>query len=123
MEQKQHLTPLPGTFIESEVRIVYNCKSLIAHVYAYIYENQSYYELIITIFFCYYRYYSDLWLQEVQQRLPPHMDEEVLVERNKCMKRLFNDIRERENVAREFAKFASKGPFSNVDSIQSSKEE
>ncbi|CAL5418993.1 unnamed protein product [Camellia sinensis] len=46
-------------------------------------------------------YYSDEWLHEDQNRVPPHRDEEVTHERNKCFKRYFEDITERTKVITE----------------------
>lgn len=66
----------------------------------------------------YCRYYSDEWLHEDQNRVPPHRDEEVTRERNKCFKRYFEDITERTKVITEFGKFSGYvEAFSEYDSI------
>ncbi|CAL5411674.1 unnamed protein product [Camellia sinensis] len=64
------------------------------------------------------KYYSDEWLHEDQNRVPPHRDEEVTRERNKCFKRYFEDITERTKVITEFGKFSGYvEAFSEYDSI------
>ncbi|CAL5365301.1 unnamed protein product [Camellia sinensis] len=64
------------------------------------------------------KYYSDEWLYEDQNRVPPHRDEEVTRERNKCFKRYFEDITERTKVITEFGKFSGYvEAFSEYDSI------
>ncbi|XP_057467262.1 uncharacterized protein LOC130796494 [Actinidia eriantha] len=65
------------------------------------------------------RYYSDKWLEEDLNRVPPHRDEEVTNERKKCLKRYLIDPMERTKANVEYAKFSTKeGPFSDVDSIE-----
>ncbi|XP_057490638.1 uncharacterized protein LOC130776428 [Actinidia eriantha] len=65
------------------------------------------------------RYYSDDWLHESANRVPPHKDEEVSRERLKCLKRYFDNHIERTKVNSEFAQFSmNDGPFRDVDSIQ-----
>ena len=60
-----------------------------------------------------------MWLHEDSSRVPPHKDEEVTLERKKCLKRLFDDPMERTKANMECAKFSTKeGPFADVDSIQ-----
>ncbi|CAL5395559.1 unnamed protein product [Camellia sinensis] len=64
------------------------------------------------------RYYSDVWLHEDPSRIPPHRDEEVCLERKKCLKRFFDDPMERTKANLEYAKFSTKeGPFADIDSI------
>ncbi|GFY84497.1 hypothetical protein Acr_03g0012710 [Actinidia rufa] len=64
-------------------------------------------------------YYSDDWLHESANRVPPHKDEEVSRERLKCLKRYFDNHIERTKVNSEFAQFSmNDGPFRDVDSIQ-----
>ncbi|CAL5327444.1 unnamed protein product [Camellia sinensis] len=64
------------------------------------------------------RYYSDVWLHEDPSRVPPHRDEEVCLERKKCLKRFFDDPMERTKANLEYAKFSTKeGPFADIDSI------
>ncbi|CAL5388474.1 unnamed protein product [Camellia sinensis] len=48
------------------------------------------------------QYYSDMWLHEDPSRVPTHRDEEVCLERKKCLKRFFDDPMERtkENLER-----------------------
>ncbi|GFY94271.1 Ku80 family protein [Actinidia rufa] len=41
------------------------------------------------------QYYSNQWLHEDPKRVPPHRDEEIMLERNKCLKRYFEDPEER----------------------------
>ncbi|GFS29134.1 hypothetical protein Acr_00g0005490 [Actinidia rufa] len=65
------------------------------------------------------RYYSDQWLHEDPKRVPPHRDEEIMLEKNKCLKRYFEDPEERNKAMIECGKFSTKmRPFSDVDSIQ-----
>ncbi|GFY87883.1 hypothetical protein Acr_05g0015220 [Actinidia rufa] len=65
------------------------------------------------------RYYSDKWLEEDPNRVPPHRDEEVTNERKNCLKRYLIDSMERTKANVEYAKFSTKeGPFSDVDSIE-----
>ncbi|CAL5368910.1 unnamed protein product [Camellia sinensis] len=64
------------------------------------------------------RYYSDVWLHEDPSRVPPHRDEEVCLERKKCLKRFFDDPMERTKANLEYTKFSTKeGPFADIDSI------
>ncbi|CAL5383489.1 unnamed protein product [Camellia sinensis] len=64
------------------------------------------------------RYYSDVWLHEDPSRVPSHRDEEVCLERKKCLKRFFDDPMERTKANLEYAKFSTKeGPFADIDSI------
>ncbi|KAL1326255.1 hypothetical protein AAHE18_13G215200 [Arachis hypogaea] len=64
------------------------------------------------------RYYSPQWLQEAPNRVAPHQDEEISMERNKCLRRYFPDIEDRKKVALEFSKFSTfGGVFSSFDSI------
>ncbi|KAK7316614.1 hypothetical protein RJT34_00206 [Clitoria ternatea] len=65
------------------------------------------------------RYYSAAWLSEAPNRLPPHQDEEVCRERNKCLKRYFPTAEERRKIFLEFSKFSScAGDFASFDSIE-----
>lgn len=69
------------------------------------------------IFF--YRYYSDNWLNEVPNRVPPHRDDELSSQRNKCLKRYFPHVNVRTKVYEEFSKFSScAGDFGSFDSIE-----
>lgn len=74
---------------------------------------------LLLFFFCHHRYYSDIWLQADERRLPPHMDKEITIERNKCIKRLFDDIQEHEKVVKVCQVCLKGGPFNDVDSIRS----
>ncbi|XP_057764867.1 uncharacterized protein LOC130985765 [Salvia miltiorrhiza] len=65
------------------------------------------------------RYYSDQWLSEDTSRVPPHRDNEVAKERQKCLKKYFPDIAQRMIVIREFANFSSMADdFADSDSIE-----
>ncbi|XP_058759672.1 uncharacterized protein LOC131632983 [Vicia villosa] len=65
------------------------------------------------------RYYSDVWLREAPNRIPPHQDSEVSNERNKCLKRYFPSSVERNKVYEEYGRFSScSGPFASFDSIE-----
>ncbi|GAU16301.1 hypothetical protein TSUD_299330 [Trifolium subterraneum] len=65
------------------------------------------------------RYYSDVWLTEAPNRVPPHQDPEISNERNKCLKRYFPLSDERNKVYHEFAQFSScSGDFASFDSIE-----
>lgn len=71
------------------------------------------------LFFNNYRYYSDAWLREAPHRVPPHQDQEISNERNKCLKRYFPLSDERNKVYHEFAQFSScSGDFASFDSIE-----
>ena len=73
---------------------------------------------LTQFFFQHSRYYSDEWLHEDPNRVPPHKDDEISLERNKCFKRFFDDIVEYDKVMMTFAQFSlNDGPFSNYDSI------
>lgn len=64
------------------------------------------------------RYYSDEWLHEDANRVPPHMDQEVTEMRNKCLKRYFDNVGERSKVTIEFGKFSGcSGQFADSDCI------
>ncbi|PWA50999.1 DUF659 domain-containing protein [Artemisia annua] len=52
------------------------------------------------------RYYSEEWLKESPNRLPPHRDKEISDERLKCFKKYFPSEVERKEIAMEFAKFS-----------------
>ncbi|CAH9068878.1 unnamed protein product, partial [Cuscuta europaea] len=63
------------------------------------------------------RYYSDQWIQEGVGRSPPHMDNELSLERNKCFRRIFPS-EERVKAIDEYANFSLKiGPFRDPDCI------
>ncbi|KAH1241478.1 hypothetical protein GmHk_07G019060 [Glycine max] len=65
------------------------------------------------------RYYSDNWLNEVPNRVPPHKDDELSSQRNKCLKRYFPHVNVRTKVYEEFSKFSScAGDFGSFDSIE-----
>ncbi|KAF1892711.1 hypothetical protein Lal_00042601 [Lupinus albus] len=65
------------------------------------------------------RYYSDEWIQEAPNRHAPHEDEEISMERNKCLKKLFRDDEDRMQVSLEYANFSSKSSsFDSFDSIE-----
>ncbi|CAH9062954.1 unnamed protein product [Cuscuta europaea] len=63
------------------------------------------------------RYYSDQWIQEGVGISPPHMDNELSLERNKCFRRIFPS-EERVKAIDEYSNFSLKiGPFSDPDCI------
>ncbi|XP_027364746.1 uncharacterized protein LOC113871850 [Abrus precatorius] len=65
------------------------------------------------------RYYSEEWLREAPNRVPPHQDDEVSREKNKCLKRYFPNAEERKNVFVEFSNFSScAADFASFDSIE-----
>ncbi|KAF1881518.1 hypothetical protein Lal_00021497 [Lupinus albus] len=59
------------------------------------------------------RYYSDEWIQEAPNRHAPHEDEEIFMERNKCLKKLFRNDEDRKQVSLEYANFSSRCAFYN----------
>ncbi|XP_073046049.1 uncharacterized protein [Primulina eburnea] len=64
------------------------------------------------------KYYSDEWLQESPNRLPPHWDIEVSRERKKCIERYYSCSSERRSVNEEFASFsAAIDEFSDNDAM------
>ncbi|KAH1213714.1 hypothetical protein GmHk_14G041617 [Glycine max] len=64
-------------------------------------------------------YYSDNWLNEVPNRVPPHRDDELSSQRNKCLKIYFPHVNVRTKVYEEFSKFSScAGDFGSFDSIE-----
>ncbi|KAF7835522.1 Dimer_Tnp_hAT domain-containing protein [Senna tora] len=52
------------------------------------------------------RYYCLEWLQGAPNRVPPHKDEEICIERNKCLRRYFSDSKERLMATKEFVRFS-----------------
>ncbi|KAF7843886.1 Dimer_Tnp_hAT domain-containing protein [Senna tora] len=52
------------------------------------------------------RYYCLEWLQGAPNRVPPHKDEEICIERNKCLRRYFTDSKERLMATMEFVRFS-----------------
>ncbi|XP_022156306.1 uncharacterized protein LOC111023231 isoform X2 [Momordica charantia] len=65
------------------------------------------------------RYYSEQWLQEDKNRVPPHQDLEVTRERMKFVKRYFSSNEERTKVCLEFANFSTMAAeFADYDSIR-----
>ncbi|KAK8930493.1 hypothetical protein KSP39_PZI016120 [Platanthera zijinensis] len=66
------------------------------------------------------RYYSREWLDGGPNRVAPNTDEEISLERNKCLRRYFPDVVERNIVINEFSKFTGLGQaFSEPDSLES----
>ncbi|XP_074560367.1 uncharacterized protein LOC141816496 [Curcuma longa] len=64
-------------------------------------------------------YYSNEWLQESPNRLPPHRDIEVSRERKKCIERYYSNSSERRSVNEEFASFsAAIDDFSDNDAMR-----
>ncbi|KAF1862158.1 hypothetical protein Lal_00026680 [Lupinus albus] len=64
-------------------------------------------------------YYSDERIQEAPNRHAPHEDEEISMERNKCLKKLFRNDEDRKQVSFEYANFSSKSRnFDSFDSIE-----
>ncbi|KAF7812715.1 Dimer_Tnp_hAT domain-containing protein [Senna tora] len=65
------------------------------------------------------RYYCLEWLQGAQNRLPPHKDEEICTERDKCLRRYFSDPNERLRATKEFVRFSgSEDVFSQYECLQ-----
>ncbi|KAG4996813.1 hypothetical protein JHK85_028252 [Glycine max] len=80
-------------------------------------EVSSFFEVIHEILNS--RYYSDNWLNEVPNSVPPHRDDELSSQRNKCLKRYFPHVNVRSKVYEEFSKFSScAGDFDSFDSIE-----
>ena len=64
------------------------------------------------------RYYSDEWLNESPNRVPPHKDKEISDERQKCFKKYFPSELERKEITMQFAKFSGAvREFGCTDSI------
>jgi len=64
------------------------------------------------------KYYSDQWLDEGPNRVPPHKDLEVSQERMKCMRKYFPSPEEHAKANPEFANFSTRSQaFSESDSI------
>ncbi|KAK9288101.1 hypothetical protein L1049_016548 [Liquidambar formosana] len=64
------------------------------------------------------RYYSEEWLNEAPNRVPPHKDLEIQEERNKCLKRYFPNAENRRVAILEYARFSGAGEgFSSFDSL------
>ncbi|KAL5176582.1 hypothetical protein HKD37_08G022501 [Glycine soja] len=64
------------------------------------------------------RYYSHKWLSEDSNRVPPHQDLELTLERLKCFKRFFLDVDVRRKVNIEFANFSDgREGFDDLDSL------
>ncbi|KAL2974702.1 hypothetical protein AAZX31_14G119300 [Glycine max] len=64
------------------------------------------------------RYYSQEWLSEDSNRVPPHQDMELTRERLKCFKRFFLDVDVRRKVNIEFANFSDgREGFDDLDSL------
>uniref|UniRef100_A0A5B7AFB0 BED-type domain-containing protein n=1 Tax=Davidia involucrata TaxID=16924 RepID=A0A5B7AFB0_DAVIN len=64
------------------------------------------------------KYYSNEWLHENPNRVPPYKNFEISQERLKCLKRYFSNSEDRTKVTVEYAKFSTKsGDFGKVDSI------
>ncbi|XP_038709954.1 uncharacterized protein LOC120004739 [Tripterygium wilfordii] len=65
------------------------------------------------------RYYSKEWINGAPNRVPPHKDQEISNERNKCLMRYFPNDEERTKVTVEFANFSAfMGIFSSYDSMK-----
>ena len=63
-------------------------------------------------------YYSDAWLHEDPTHVAPHRDEELTLERQKCLKGYSRDPMECTKANMEYAKFSSKeGTIADIDSI------
>lgn len=68
--------------------------------------------------FAYLRYYSEQWISEGPNRIPPHTDLEVSQERIKCMRKYFPNPEERAKANLEYANFSTQAQaFSDSDSI------
>ncbi|KAF7844518.1 DUF659 domain-containing protein/Dimer_Tnp_hAT domain-containing protein [Senna tora] len=52
------------------------------------------------------RYHCLEWLQGAPNRVPLHKDEEICIERNKCLRRYFSDSKERLMATKEFFRFS-----------------
>ncbi|XP_058750554.1 uncharacterized protein LOC131623560 [Vicia villosa] len=65
------------------------------------------------------RYYCKQWLDISPNRVAPHRDNEIFIERNKCIRSYFMDANERLEATAEFVKFSSaEGEFGQFDSLQ-----
>lgn len=70
-------------------------------------------------FLFYFRYYHSEWVSQSSNRVPPHQDANISRERNKCLRRYFDDPQERTKVCHEFSDFSScGGDFASSDSIE-----
>ncbi|XP_061373651.1 uncharacterized protein LOC133315984 [Gastrolobium bilobum] len=64
------------------------------------------------------KYYSEKWLNEDPSRVPPHKDLEINQERQKCLKRYFPNLEDRNKINLEYVDFASiSGGFRDYDAM------
>ncbi|KAJ7971487.1 Dimer_Tnp_hAT domain-containing protein [Quillaja saponaria] len=62
---------------------------------------------------------SDEWLAEASNRVPPHMDIEIAIERNKCLRKYFLNSDDRKMATMEYARFSGRQDiFGDFDSLQ-----
>ena len=65
------------------------------------------------------RYYTQAWLDELDGREAPHVDQELSTERNKCFRRMFGDGPELHKMKQQFGNFSLfAGGFSSFDAIE-----
>ncbi|XP_061367322.1 uncharacterized protein LOC133310406 [Gastrolobium bilobum] len=65
------------------------------------------------------KYYSEQWLNDDPSRVPPHQDLEINQERQKCLKRYFPNLEDRNKINLEYVDFASmSGGFRDYDAMQ-----
>ncbi|KAF1872173.1 hypothetical protein Lal_00033827 [Lupinus albus] len=75
-------------------------------------DSSSFYDVIYSILIA-------RWTKKAPNRHAPHEDEEIYMERNKCLKKLFRNDEVRKQVSLEYANFSSKsGSFDSFDSIE-----
>jgi hypothetical protein len=75
----------------------------------------------LLILCCYYksRYYTAGWVGEVEGRVTPNDDKEILDMRNKCLRKFFPDQDDYKTIKKEFADFAlMSNDFLDADSIE-----
>ena len=65
------------------------------------------------------RYYCRKWLDKTPNRVPPHNDNEICMEKNKCLRSYFRKSKDRLEATIEFVKFPSgEEELGQFDSLQ-----